>query len=256
MYVFSGATSYAQLVACWMVAAAPNQLRTHHHRFQPPTATQPPFAGRVRPGRPASLQKRVGRVDPGRPGSDPRVGTTGPKAWSPAATLHPPSHPKPPSTLRRRHPPTTQAGPTCSVNWEPAALLHIPAGASEARRSAPLRGPPWSRRDVVAAAGGAIAAPAGSARASRLAFTNGTSAPLGAAGVAPQPLLGRTVGGLSADALARVRAAVAAAGEGASPVEVARIASATLRAVMEDVPTHVDELPARGEEPVCDYGDF
>ena len=26
------------------------------------------------------MQKRVGRVDPGRPGSDPRVGTTGPKA--------------------------------------------------------------------------------------------------------------------------------------------------------------------------------
>jgi hypothetical protein len=52
------------------------QLRTQHHRFQPPTATQPPFAGRVGPGRPASLQKRVGRVDPGRPGSDPRVGTS------------------------------------------------------------------------------------------------------------------------------------------------------------------------------------
>ena len=134
---------------------------------------------------------------------------------------------------------TTRAASATSVSASAAAAAAAAAGG-----------------DVVAAAGGAIAAPAGSARASRLAFTNGTSAPLGAAGVAPQPLLGRTVGGLSADALSRVRAAVAAAGEGASPVEVARIASATLRAVMEDVPTHVDELPARGEEPVCDYGDF
>ena len=87
----------------------------------------------------------------------------------------------------------------------------------EARRSVPLRKLPWS--------------------------------------IEPQPRSGRAVTGLSAEALARVRAAVTAAGEGASPEEVARIAGATLRTILADVEPHKDDASARGEEPVCEYGD-
>jgi hypothetical protein len=64
------------------------------------------------------------------------------------------------------------------------------------------------------------------------------------------------VTGLSADALARVRAAVAAAGEGASPDEVARIASGTLLIVLGSVASHPDQPRLHGEQPALDYGEL
>ena len=54
------------------------------------------------------LEKRVGRVDPGRPGSDPRVGTSGPKAWFKKA-----------KTAKKAKKAKKQAEPVAEVEEEP-----------------------------------------------------------------------------------------------------------------------------------------
>ena len=74
----------------------------------------------------------------------------------------------------------------------------------------------------------------------------------GSVGTAPHALAGRSVAGLSAGALARVRAAVAAANEGMSPEEAAR---AALLHIMRDATPHPDALPPRAPQPPPDYGD-
>jgi hypothetical protein len=73
----------------------------------------------------------------------------------------------------------------------------------------------------------------------------------GPAGAPPQPLQ-RAVAGLSGDALVRVRAAVAAAKEGASPEAAAR---AALLSVLRDAPPDLDAPPPRPLQPPLDYGD-
>ena len=134
------------------------------------------------------------------------------------------------------------------------------AAAAAAAAPAPDAAPAAATPAAAAAAGGGVAAAGaaaavGFARTSRLAATNNTTVPTGSIGTGPHPLLSRAVNRLSADALARVRAAVAAAGEGAGPDEVARIASAALRTVLADVPAHLDEPMPRTEQPVYEYGD-
>jgi hypothetical protein len=104
---------------------------------------------------------------------------------------------------------------------------------------------------VGSAAGGTAAASGATVVAFSSAPAASTPTP---AGLVPQPLLGRGVAGLSEDARARVRAAVAAAAkEGASPEEVLR---AAMHSVLGHVPTaHADALPPRAVQPPLDYGD-
>ena len=147
-----------------------------------------------------------------------------------------------------------------------AAIVQVEArrrrAAKAAAAAAAVAGAPAATNAAASAAAAAIAAggaaggggsAAAGGSASRLAASN--AAPTGSTGVEAQPLPGRAVTGLSADALARVRAAVAAAGEGASPDEVARIASGTLQTVLGSFASHPDQPRLHGEQPALDYGD-
>ena len=108
------------------------------------------------------------------------------------------------------------------------------------------------------AAAGAAAAACPTAAATAAAAVGSASAAAShiaalSAGMVPQALSGRAAVGLSEEARARVRAAVAMAADGASIDCVIR---ATLRGVLGgDVPAHPDAQAQRAPLPALEYGD-
>lgn len=133
--------------------------------------------------------------------------------------------------LRRRLAATPAAGPAVRVDASAARAAAITTTAARpASGAAPAA-------TSAAGASGAVAAAAAS----------------GSAALVPQALSGRGACALSDDVRARVRAAAALAGEGASVDEVVR---ATLRSVLGgDAPQHPDAAAQRMPMPALEYGD-
>ena len=156
--------------------------------------------------------------------------------------------------------PHTLAAAIVQVEARRRRATHAATTVSGARGGAGAAGAATGARGGDGAAGAAAGAAAAAAAvgsvnaaARNVAATASNVAATRSVGMMPQTLSGRAAVGLSEEARARVRAAVAMAAEGASIDCVVR---ATLRGVLGgDVPAHPDAQAQRAPLPALEYGD-